>query len=100
MQSPLQYFWLIINIIIFYIFVAYGIALWGQYICWEAEKEEKEINKALKKYFKEVKEEQKKLTAAKKLQIKDSSQKMAIQDKKESDDDEDDDSEDDSSDEE
>ena len=53
-QAPLLYFWLVVQIVIFYVMVAYGIALWGAYICWEAEKEEKETQKAVKKYMKEM----------------------------------------------
>jgi len=30
--------------------VAYGISLWGAYICWEAEKEEKEVQDAWDTY--------------------------------------------------
>ena len=39
--APLLYFWVLTNIVMFYVLVAYGIALWGAYICWESEKEEK-----------------------------------------------------------
>ena len=34
-QSPLFYYFLMINILLFYVFVAYGLSLWGAYICWE-----------------------------------------------------------------
>lgn len=37
--------------------IAYGIALWGAYICWEAEKDEKKVKVALKKYRKKKKKE-------------------------------------------
>eukprot|EP00349_Pseudokeronopsis_sp_Brazil_P000057 CAMPEP_0202956522 /NCGR_PEP_ID=MMETSP1396-20130829/1023_1 /ASSEMBLY_ACC=CAM_ASM_000872 /TAXON_ID= /ORGANISM="Pseudokeronopsis sp., Strain Brazil" /LENGTH=121 /DNA_ID=CAMNT_0049673581 /DNA_START=74 /DNA_END=439 /DNA_ORIENTATION=+ len=40
-QSPLSFFWIAGQIFIFYVFVAYGIALWGAFICFQAEKEEK-----------------------------------------------------------
>ena len=33
--SPLLYYWLIVNILLFYLFIAYGLSLWGAYICWE-----------------------------------------------------------------
>ena len=36
-KAPLLFFWLVVQIIIFYVLVAYGIALWGAYICWAAE---------------------------------------------------------------
>ncbi len=54
MYSPLMYFWLILQIMVFYVMVAYGIALWGAYICWESEKEEEEIKVAMKEYVKEI----------------------------------------------
>ena len=41
LQAPVLYLWVAVNILIFYVLVAYGIALWGSYICWESEKEEK-----------------------------------------------------------
>ena len=34
------YYWLLFNIIVFFVFVAYGISLWGAYICWAQEEEE------------------------------------------------------------
>lgn len=40
LTSPLLYFWVMLNIIMFYVLVAYGIALWGAFICWESEKDE------------------------------------------------------------
>ena len=33
--SPLLYYWLIVNILLFYMFIAYGLSMWGAYICWE-----------------------------------------------------------------
>ncbi len=52
--APLLYFWVMLNIVMFYMLVAYGIALWGAYICWESEKEEKELQAAMKKYMKKM----------------------------------------------
>lgn len=52
--APLLYFWVMLNIIMFYMLVAYGIALWGAYICWESEKEEKQLKAAMKKYMKKA----------------------------------------------
>ena len=46
--APTLYYWLAINIGLFYIMIAYGISLWGAYICWAQEEEEKLINAALK----------------------------------------------------
>lgn len=47
--SPLLYYWLFTNIILFYILVAYGLSLWGAYICWEVDEEERIIVEALKR---------------------------------------------------
>lgn len=47
--APLLYYWLFVNIMLFYILVAYGLSLWGAYICWEVDEEEKVINEALKR---------------------------------------------------
>ena len=41
--APTLYYWLFVNIILFYILVAYGLSLWGAYICWEVDEEEKLI---------------------------------------------------------
>ena len=49
-----------LNIVMFYMLVAYGIALWGAYICWESEKEEKEMQAAMKKYMKKMATQEKK----------------------------------------
>ena len=54
-QAFVLYFWLLFNIVIFFIFVAYGISLWGAYICWAQEEEEEIMKEALKfKYAKMV----------------------------------------------
>lgn len=45
--SPLLYYWLFTNILLFYIIVAYGLSLWGAYICWEVDEEERLIEAAL-----------------------------------------------------
>ena len=49
--SPLLYYWLIVNILLFYIFIAFGLSLWGAYICWEQEEEEKVTKAALEDYL-------------------------------------------------
>ena len=49
--SPLLYYWLVTNIGLFYVFIAYGLSLWGAYICWEQEEEEKVHGAALKQYL-------------------------------------------------
>lgn len=48
-----------VNILEFYIVVAYGIALWGAYICWESEKEEIQLQQAMKKYMKKISQREK-----------------------------------------
>ena len=45
-----MYMWLVLQIIVFYIMVAYGISLWAAYVCWESDREEKHIKAAMKKY--------------------------------------------------
>ena len=40
MIAPLLYYWLFTNIGLFYMLVAYGLSLWGAYICWEVDEEE------------------------------------------------------------
>ena len=42
-----NYYWLALNIGLFYLFVAYGISLWGAYICWAQEEEEVIAKEAL-----------------------------------------------------
>ena len=42
-----MYYWIFINIVLFYVLVAYGLSLWGAYICWEVDEEEKLIEAAL-----------------------------------------------------
>ena len=49
--SPLLYYWLIVNILLFYMFIAYGLSMWGAYICWEQEEEEKQTKAALQEYL-------------------------------------------------
>ena len=39
--APEIYYWLFLNICLFYVLVAYGLSLWGAYICWEVDEEEK-----------------------------------------------------------
>ena len=48
---PIQYLWLIINVVGFYVFIAYGLSLWGAYICWEMEEEENEEQEAMEQYM-------------------------------------------------
>jgi len=41
--APALYYWLFVNIACFYVLIAYGLSLWGAYICWEVDEEEKLI---------------------------------------------------------
>jgi hypothetical protein len=36
-ESPILFIWLVAQIALFYFTVAYGLAVWGSYICWQAE---------------------------------------------------------------
>ena len=45
--APVIYYWIFMNIVLFYVLVAYGLSLWGAYICWEVDEEEKLIKEAL-----------------------------------------------------
>ena len=38
--AVIYYWWLALNIAIFYVFIAYGLSLWGAYLCWAQEEEE------------------------------------------------------------
>ena len=51
MTAPLLYYWLFLNISLFYVLIAYGLSLWGGYICWEVDEEEKMQNEALNRHF-------------------------------------------------
>ena len=37
-EAPSMWYWLIINVIMFYLICAFGLASWGQYLCSTAEK--------------------------------------------------------------
>ena len=50
MTAPVLYYWLFLNIIAFYILIAFGLSLWGAYICWEVDEEEAMIKKAMQEY--------------------------------------------------
>jgi len=40
-QSTVLFVWLAIQVVIFYIIVAYGLAVWGSYVCYSAKKRER-----------------------------------------------------------
>ena len=50
----IRYYWLMMNITLFYVFIAYGISLWGAYICWAAEEEENIAKEAMEWKFKKM----------------------------------------------
>ena len=50
MTAPVLYYWLFLNIIAFYILIAFGLSMWGAYICWEVDEEEAMIKKAMQEY--------------------------------------------------
>mmetsp|Transcript_12929 Transcript_12929/g.12821 ORF Transcript_12929/g.12821 Transcript_12929/m.12821 type:complete len:172 (+) Transcript_12929:78-593(+) len=52
--SIVMYFWLVANIVFFYFIVAYGVAKWGSYICWDAQMKEEHMKAAIEKYLKET----------------------------------------------
>ena len=41
------YWWLALNIGMFYVLIAYGLSLWGAYLCWAQQEEEELVNEAL-----------------------------------------------------
>ena len=53
--AVVYYWWLALNIAIFYVFIAYGLSLWGAYLCWAQEEEEAIAQEAIMhKFEKEV----------------------------------------------
>lgn len=51
-EVPLIYFWLVAQIMLFYFIVAYGLAMWGSYLCWYAEHKDEILKKKMKEYVK------------------------------------------------
>ena len=45
--APVLYYWLFLNIAAFYVMIAFGLSLWGAYICWEVDEEEKLLRAAM-----------------------------------------------------
>ena len=43
-ESVVLYWWLALNIGMFYVLISYGLSLWGAYLCW-AQQEEEELTK-------------------------------------------------------
>ena len=53
-QTFFRYYWLMLNVGLFYVFIAYGISLWGAYICWAQEEEENLAKEAMEWKFKKM----------------------------------------------
>jgi len=49
-EATLMWSWLVIQIVLFYFIVAYGLAVWGSYICYTADQHEEEREEALRSY--------------------------------------------------
>lgn len=45
--AVVYYWWLAFNIGMFYVLIAYGLSLWGAYLCWQQEEEETLAKEAL-----------------------------------------------------
>jgi hypothetical protein len=39
-ETPLYFYWLASQVVLFYLVVAWGLAAWGAYICWDAHRKE------------------------------------------------------------
>ena len=57
-DAPVLFFWLVVQIAIFYFIVAYGLAVWGSYICWQAESQDKLAKRAVEEYYKKMKKKE------------------------------------------
>ena len=49
------YWWLAINIGLYYVLIAYGLSLWGAYLCWAQQEEEELTKEALKHKLEKMK---------------------------------------------
>lgn len=56
-ESVVLYWWLAFNIGCFYCLIAYGLSLWGAYLCWAQQEEEELVNEALKHKWEKMKSE-------------------------------------------
>ena len=54
-EAAVLYWWLVVNIIVFYLIVSFGLATWGSYICKVADAQEEFVEKARAEYMKEKK---------------------------------------------
>jgi len=53
-EAVVLYWWLAINIFLFYMLIAYGLSLWGAYLCWAQQEEEQLAQEALEHKFKKM----------------------------------------------
>ena len=53
-EAVVLYWWLAINIFLFYGLIAYGLSLWGAYLCWAQQEEEELTQEALEHKFKKM----------------------------------------------
>ena len=52
------YWWIVVNVIMFYLIVAFGLATWGSYICRVADAKEELTKAAVNEYIAERKAKQ------------------------------------------
>lgn len=57
-EVPSLYWWLVTNIILFYLIVSFGLATWGAYLCKVADVQEEVTRKAVEEYLKEKGDDQ------------------------------------------
>ncbi len=50
-ERPAMWYWLIINVVLFYLMVVFGMATWGSYLCRSADAKEEIINQAVEEYM-------------------------------------------------
>ena len=55
-QTPLLYYWLLTQVIIFYLIVSFGLATWGSYLCASADLKEEVTKRAVEEYLAENKQ--------------------------------------------
>ena len=51
---PLLYWWLVVNLALFYFIVSFGLATWGAYLCKVADAQEELTREAVKEYLEET----------------------------------------------
>jgi len=58
-EAPTLYWWLVVNVILFYLIVSFGLATWGSYLCKVADVQEQVTKEAVEEYLKETKRPEK-----------------------------------------